>query len=205
MKKIYDITPEKLNKVLSLRGGKFIRLGSDCSSLHCCVMEARSLALGKGFNSNPDRSPRDAWARTINDLRWSSNDVRTECLREVALRREPTEGWPERLAILTVNRLLPKLIEGFVEDDIVASCRRAFHIGEAVAASAVAFYELRNDVTFLSQAPSNLKAAADGVRRVMSQPSLAVCDLAVASAGLTPTDDSLRFAVHLGLDCWFND
>ena len=121
------------NKLLFERFGGVLKGGGhgDCES-EACPMEIRAILLGL-HGDDPDKSPRDAWARIMADAVWSSDAARTAAMREVVLRDEPDAGWPARLAEATIRRLLPPMLR---DVGLMAEAERCEREGTAEAAAA---------------------------------------------------------------------
>lgn len=111
-----------------------------------CVEAAISVACGEGLNDTPAcvAIPDRVFAITINDAPWSSPRARSEALYPLALAQLGTAGkyrraWVERVAIGTINRVLPILLRGRIDDALVDTLTHASSMDEARAAADAAY------------------------------------------------------------------
>lgn len=110
-----------------------------------CVLECAARALGMARTDEPSEVGLPD-LRTLNDARWSSDVIRTENLADVAVAVWPWRQWApkqrlqfaSRLAILTVQRVLPMTLRAKVDADLIESCKTASTLGEAINAAAAA-------------------------------------------------------------------
>jgi len=97
-----------------------------------CIEGAIALACGEGLTDMPScvAEPDRRWAIRINDAKWSSEAVRADALWPVALAQIGTAGadrlpWARAIALGTVRRVLPLLLDERGLTKEAAACRAA--------------------------------------------------------------------------------